>query len=207
SSTLASLEESSPPTSVSGDGVAPQFQYHERDAHAPGRFGQQLAAHSFLRPNQDRQQEQPPKMPQRSQTDYKPQTRRTVSFEDEAYGNSDRQHALHPVSNVRDPSVYIPDNYTRLSAPDPPEPKANYSPYQPHRYQPQQSWELDNTSMLERLNERLDHMELRQAEGATRRAVEAAQKRRELEKKEAYERGIEDAMAWKARSGGVGSFN
>jgi hypothetical protein len=49
-------------------------------------------------------------------------------------------------------------------------------------------------------------MELRQAESATRKAVEAAQKRRELERKEAYERGIEDAMAWKARSGGFGSF-
>jgi hypothetical protein len=60
--------------------------------------------------------------------------------------------------------------------------------------------------MLERLSERLDHMELRQAESATRRAVEAAQKRREAERKEAYERGIEDAMAWKARSGGFGGF-
>ncbi|KAI4736861.1 hypothetical protein E4T50_12655 [Aureobasidium sp. EXF-12298] len=207
SSTLASLEESSPPTSVSGDGVAPQFQYHEGDAHAPGRFGQQLAAHSFLRPNQDRQQEQPLKMPQRSQTDYKLQTRRTVSFDDEPYGIHDRQHAPQPVPNARGSSMYTPDNYTRPSAPEPPEPKANYSFYQPQRYQPQQTWELDNTSMLERLNERLDHMELRQAEGATRRAVEAAQKRRELEKKEAYERGIEDAMAWKARPGGVGSFN
>ncbi|KAG9658285.1 hypothetical protein KCU64_g4622, partial [Aureobasidium melanogenum] len=206
SSTLASLEESSPPSSVSGDGVAPQFQYHERDTHAPGRFGQQLAAHSFLRPNQVRQQEQPTKLPQRSQNDYKPPTRRTVSFEDEPYGICDRQHAPHPVPNDRDPSMYSPDDYTRPSAPDPPEPKANYSPYQPQRYQPQQSWEPENTSMLERLNERLDHMELRQAEGATRRALEAAQKRRELEKKEAYDRGVEDAMAWKARSGGFGSF-
>ncbi|KAG9842706.1 hypothetical protein KCU98_g14121, partial [Aureobasidium melanogenum] len=206
SSTLASLEESSRPTSVSGDGVASQFQYHERDAHAPGRFGQQLAAHSFLRPNQDRQQEQPTKLPQRIQTDYKIQARRTVSFEDEPYGISDRQHAQHPVPNNRDCSMYSPDNYTRPTVPDPPEPKANYSPYQPQRYQPQQSWEMDNTSMLERLNERLDHMELREAEGATRRAVEAAQKRRELEKKEAYERGVEDAMAWKARTGGLGSF-
>ncbi|KAG9842994.1 hypothetical protein KCU98_g8233, partial [Aureobasidium melanogenum] len=206
SSTLASLEESSPPTSVSGDGVAPQFQYHERDAHTPGQFGQQFAAHSFLRPNQDRHQEQPTKLPQRSH-DYKPPARRTVSFEDEPLGISDRQHAPHPVPNARDSSMYSPDNYTRLSAPDPPEPKANYSPYQPQRYQPQQSWEPDNTSMLERLNERLDHMELRQAEVATRRAVEAAQKRRELEKKEAYDRGVEDAMAWKARSGGLGSFS
>ncbi|KAH0367641.1 hypothetical protein KCU65_g4568, partial [Aureobasidium melanogenum] len=210
SSTLASLEESSPPTSVSGDGVAPQFQYHKRDAHAPGQISQQLAAHSFLRPSQDRvqeQQQQQPKLPQRSQNDYKPPTRRTVSFENEAYAIPDRQHVLNPVPNARDPSMYSQDNYTRPSAPEPPEPKANCSPYQPQRYQPQQSWEPDNTSMLERLNERLDHMELRQAEGATRRAVEAAQKRRELEKKEAYERGIEDAMAWKARSGGFGSFS
>lgn len=197
SSTLASLEESSPPTSVSGEGAAPQFQFHERDALAPVQFGQRLAAHSFLRPNQNRQQEQPIKLPQRSQTHYKHPTRRTVSFEDKIYGIPDIQHAPSTIPSARDSSMYSPDNYTRPSAPDPPEPKANYPSYQPQRYQPQQSWEPDNTSMLERLNERLDNMELRQAEGATRRAVEAAQKRRELEKKEAYERGVEDAMAWK----------
>lgn len=205
SSTLASLEQSSPPTSISGDGVAPQFQYHERDSHAPGRFGQQLATHDFLRPNQDRQREQPLKLPQRGQDYYRSPTRRGVSFEDELFEINDRQHAPRPIMKARDPGRYSPDNYTRPSAPDPPEPKASNSPYHSQRYQPQQSWESDNTSMLERLNERLDHMELRQAEGATRRAVEAAQKRRELEKKEAYERGVEDAMAWKARSGGFGS--
>lgn len=115
--------------------------------------------------------------------------------------------APHPVPSARDTSMYSPNTYTRPSAPEPPEPKANYSHHQPQRYQPQQFWESDNTSMLERLNERLDNMELRQAEGATRRAVEAAQKRRELEKKEAYEREAEDAMAWKARSGGFDSFS
>lgn len=202
SSTLASLEQSSPPTSISGDGVAPQFQYRERDSQTPGRFGQQLAAHDFLCPNQDRQHEQP----QRDQTAYRPPTRRGVSFEDESLGINDRQHAPHPILKARETGRYSSDNYTRPSAPEPPDTQAQYSPYQPQRYQPQQSWESNNTSMLERLNERLDHMELRQAEGATRKAVEAAQKRRELEKKEAYERGVEDAMAWKARSGMFGSF-
>ncbi|KAH0269877.1 hypothetical protein KCU91_g8408, partial [Aureobasidium melanogenum] len=207
SSTLASLEESSPPTSVSGEGAAPQFQYHERDALAPGQFGQRLAAHSFLQPNQNRQQEQRTQLTRRIQNDYIPPPRRTVSFEDEHHGIPYKQHAPHPVLSTRDPSMYSPDNYTRPSAPEPPELKANYPSYQPRRYQPQQSWDSDSTSMLERLNERLDNMELRQAEGATRRAVEAAQKRRELENKEAYERGVEDAMAWKARSSGFSSLN
>ncbi|KAK6006345.1 hypothetical protein QM012_006755 [Aureobasidium pullulans] len=206
SSTLASPEQSSPPTSVSGDGIAPQFQYHERDAHAPVRFGQQLAAHDFLRPKQDGQREQPLKLPQRDQYDHKPPTRRVVSFEDESFEPFDRQPAPRSVPNAHKPSMYSSDNCTRPSAPDPPEPKADYSTYRTQRYQPQQPLELENISILERLNERLDHLELRQAEGATRKAVEAAQKRRELEKKEAYERGVEDAMAWKARSGGFGSF-
>lgn len=185
--------------------MAPQPLY-QRDDHTPGHFGQQLAAHDFLRPNQDRQQEQPLKLPQRNQNDYKPPTRRGVSFEDEPLGIADRQHTPHPILKARDPSRYSPDKYTRPSAPDPPEPRANFPPYRPQRYQSQQSWESDNTSMLERLNERLDRMELRQAEGATSRAVEAAQKRRDLENKEAYEHGVEDAMAWKAHSGGFGSF-
>ncbi|KAI4717222.1 hypothetical protein E4T48_06609 [Aureobasidium sp. EXF-10727] len=200
SSTLASPEQSSPPTSISGDGMTPQFRYDERDDFAPGRFGQQLAAHNFLRPSQSRQQEQIPVSPPRRNSDNRPATRRGVSFEDEPYEIPDRQFAPPPAPF--NPSIYNRDNYTRPSAPDPPEPKASFSAYHPQRYQPQQHTESEDTSMLERLNERLDHMELRQAEGATRRAVEAAQKRRELERKEAYEKGVEDAMAWKVRSGG-----
>ncbi|KAI4724256.1 hypothetical protein E4T49_07996 [Aureobasidium sp. EXF-10728] len=204
SSTIASPEQSSPPTSISGDGMAPQFRYDEGNDFTPGRFGQQLAAHNFLRPNQNRQQEQRPVSPPRRNSDNRPATRRGVSFEDEPYEIPDRQYA--PPPGPFNSSIYNRDNYTRPSAPDPPEPKADFSPYHPQRYQPQQHTEPENASMLERLNERLDHMELRQAEGATRRAVEAAQKRRELDRKEAYEKGVEDAMAWKARSGGFGNF-
>ncbi|CAD0113664.1 unnamed protein product [Aureobasidium uvarum] len=206
SSTMASPEQSSPPTSVSGDGMPPHFRYDARNDITPGRFGQQLAAHDFLRPNQTRQQEQIPVLPQRRESEYRPATRRGVSFEDEPFEIPDRQYPPQPVQHTFNPSMYHPDNYTRPSAPDPPEPKVNAPPYHPHRYQPRQHTEPENTSMLERLNERLDHMELRQAEGATRRAVEAAQKRRELERKEAYEKGVEDAMAWKARSGDFGNF-
>ncbi|CAD0097302.1 unnamed protein product [Aureobasidium vineae] len=206
SSTIASPEQSSPPTSISGDGMATHFRHDERNDITPGRFGQQLAAHSFLRPNQSRQQEQIPMLPQRRERDYRPATRRGVSFEDEPFEIPDRQYAPAPAPNTFNPSMYHPDNYIRPSAPDPPEPKVNFASHHPQRYQPQQHIEPENTSMLERLNERLDHMELRQAEGATRRAVEAAQKRRELERKEAYEKGVEDAMAWKARSGGFGNF-
>lgn len=215
SSTLASPEQSSPLTSVSGDGVGlnrmwtnePEFRYDKRDELMPGRFGQQLAAHSFLRPNQDRQREQIPMTPRRTQSEYKPPTDRNVSFEAEPFEIPDRQHAPLHTRNTHNPSMYTPDAYTRPSAPDPPEPKAKFQTYNPQRYQPRQRVELENTSTLKSLSERLDNMELRQAESATRRAVEAAQRRREAEKKEAYERGIEDAMAWKARSGGYGGFD
>ena len=203
SSTLASPEQSSPLTSVSGDGVGvnnmwpsdPEFKYVKRDEPMPGRFGQQLAAHSFLRPNQERQREQAPLPPRRTQSDFRPPTGRRVSFEDV------------PFEIPSNPNMYTQDTYTRPSAPDPPRPNANFQSYHPQRYQPRQHSEPENASMLESLSERLDNMELRQAESATRRAVEAAQKRREAEKKEAYERGIEDAMAWKARSGGYGNLN
>ncbi|KAI4834461.1 hypothetical protein E4T44_08788 [Aureobasidium sp. EXF-8845] len=205
SSTLASPEQSSPLTSVSGDGVGPsrrwtnepEPRYDDRDEHLPGRFGQQLAAHNFLRPKQDKT----PMIPRSKQSDYRPPTGRGVSFQDELFARP----APH-TRNSHNPSMYTPDAYARPSAPDPPEPKASFSAYHPQRYQPRQNIELKDTSLLERLSERLDNMELRQAESATRKAVEAAQKRRELERKEAYERGIEDAMAWKARSGGFGSF-
>jgi hypothetical protein len=225
SSTLASPEQSSPLTSVSGDGIGmnrmwtnePEIRYTERDEPIPGRFGQQLAAHSFLRPNQDKQQKQPPMPPRRSQSDYKPPTNRNVSFRDEPFEIPDLQPPLPYNRPTHNSSIYTPEPYTRPSAPDPPEPKANlgshhpepkanFGSYNPQRYQPRQLVEVENSSMLERLSERLDHMELRQAETATRRAVEAAQKRREAERKEAYERGIEDAMAWKARSGGFGGY-
>jgi hypothetical protein len=214
SSTLASPEQSSPLTSVSGDGIGlnrmwtnePEFRYNERDEPIPGRFGQQLAAHSFLRPNQDKQQKQPPMPPRRTQSEYKPPTVRGVSFRDEPSEIPDLQPPPPHTRPTHNPSIYSPEIYTRPSAPDPPEPKPNFGSYNPQRYQPRQQVEVENSSMLERLSERLDHMELRQAESATRRAVEAAQKRREAERKEAYGRGIEDAMAWKARSGGFGGF-
>ncbi|KAI4755409.1 hypothetical protein E4T52_12540 [Aureobasidium sp. EXF-3400] len=214
SSTLASPEQSSPLTSVSGDGVGlnrmwtndPESRYDKRDEPMPGRFGQQLAAHGFLRPNQDRQREQIPVIPRRTQSDYKPPTGRNVSFEDEHFESPNIQHAPPHAHNTHNPSMYSPDIYTRPSAPDPPKSKANFQTYNPQRYQPRQHVEPENTSTLESLSERLDNMELRQAESATRRAVEAAQRRREAEKKEAYERGIEDAMAWKARSGGYDGF-
>jgi hypothetical protein len=216
SSTLASPEQSSPLTSVSGDGIGlnrmwtnePEFQYDKRDEPMPGRFGQQLAAHSFLRPNQDRQREQIPMIPRRTQSDYKPPTGRNISFEAELLGIPNIQHAPPHSRNTHIPNMYNPEIYTGPSAPDPPRPlKANCPTYHPQRYQPRQHPEPENNSTLESLSERLDNMELRQRESATRRAVEAAQKRREAEKKEAYERGIEDAMAWKTRSGGYGGFD
>jgi hypothetical protein len=210
SSTLASPEQSSPLTSVSGDGVGPSHRwtnepeprYNDRDEHPPGRFGQQLAAHNFLRPNQDKA----PMLLRSKQSGYRPPTGRGVRFQDEPFEIPDTRPAPH-TRNSHNPSMYTPEIYARPSAPDPPAPKADFSTYHPQRYQPRQYVEPEDNSLLERLSERLDNMELRQAESATRKAVEAAQKRRELERKEAYERGIEDAMAWKARSGGFGSFD
>lgn len=215
SSTLASPEQTSPLTSVSGDGNnqnrvwsnEPEFQYHKRDESMPGRFGQQLAAHNFLGPNQNRQREQTPIPPRRAQSDFRPPTGRHVSFDDEPSEFPNMQRTPPHMHNTHNPNMYTAEVYTGPSAPDPPEPNANFQPYHPQRYQPRQHTEPENASMLESLSDRLDNMELRQAESATRRAVEAAQKRREAEKKEAYERGIEDAMAWKARSGGYGGFD
>jgi hypothetical protein len=209
SSTLASPEQSSPLTSVSGDGInssrrwtnEPEPRYTDRDEYLPGRFGQQLAAHNFLRPKQDKT----PMLPRSKQSDYRPPTGRGVSFQDEPFEIPDTRPAPH-TRNSHNPSIYTPDAYVRPSAPDPPAPRVDFPIYPPKRYQPRQNIEQEDTSLLERLSERLDNMELRQAESATRKAVEAAHKRRELERKEAYERGIEDAMAWKARSGGFGSF-
>lgn len=40
-------------------------------------------------------------------------------------------------------------------------------------------------------------MEMKQAEEANKKAMEAAERQRELDRKQAYERGVEDAMAWK----------
>jgi hypothetical protein len=213
SSTLASPEQSSPLTSVSGDGIGlnrmwsnePDVRYNDGNEPVPGRFGQQLEAHSFLRPNRDKQREQISMLPRSKESGYRPPTARGVRFQDKPSGISDTRPAPHTRSS-HNPSMYTPDAYARPSAPDPPEPKAGFSAYHPQRFQPRQNIELEDTSLLERLSVRLDNMELRQAESATRKAVEAAQKRRELERKEAYERGIEDAMAWKARSGGFGSF-
>jgi hypothetical protein len=209
SSTLASPEQSSPLTSVSGDGVVPsrrwinepEPRYNDKDEHLPRRFGQQLAAHNFLRPKQD----ETSMLPRSKQSDHRPPTGRGVSFQDEPFEIPDARPAPH-TRNSHNPSMYTPDVYARPSAPDPPAPRVDFSTYHPQRYQPRQNIEPEDTSLLERLSERLDNMELRQAESATRKAVEAAQKRRELERKKAYERGIEDAMAWKARSGGFGSF-
>ncbi|KAH0284485.1 hypothetical protein M436DRAFT_44755 [Aureobasidium namibiae CBS 147.97] len=210
SSTLASPEQSSPLTSVSGDGTGvnhkwtnePASRYDENTRPVPERFGKQLAAHDFLRPHQDRQREQTPVPPRRTRNDYRPSTDRNVSFEDVPFQIPDVQNAPPHTS------TYYPEAYARPSAPDPPKAKANFQTYHPQRYQPSRQYtEPENASMLESLSERLDNMELRQAESATRRAVEAAQKRREAEKKEAYERGIEDAMAWKARSGRFGGFD
>lgn len=208
SSTLASPEQSSPLTSVSGDGIGvnrmwanePEPRFDERTQHKPERFGKQLAAHSFLRPNQDKQREQISVPPRRTQSDYRPQAGRNVSFEDVPFEIPDVQHAPHHSR------MYNPEAYTRPSAPDPPKTQANFQLHHQGRYTPRQHTEPDSISMLESLSERLDNMELRRAESATRRAVEAAQKRREAEKKEAYERGVEDAMAWKAQSGAYGNF-
>ena len=215
SSTLASPEQSSPLTSVSGEGTggnhiwtnASASRYDERTQPVPERFGKQLAAHSFLLPNQDRQREQNTMPFRRTQSDFRPPTGRRVSFEDEPFEISNSQRSPSDIRNTHVPGKYTPEIYTRPSAPEPPKPKANLQTYHPQRYQPsRQHPEPENASILESLSERLDNMELRQAESATRRAVEAAQKRREAEKKEAYERGIEDAMAWQARSGAYGNF-
>ncbi|THY34337.1 hypothetical protein D6D01_02000 [Aureobasidium pullulans] len=172
SSTLASPEQSTPPTSISGERRPLNRENRDRPTYdPPEQFGQQLSAHEFLRPSSNRQHEKP--SVNRTQNEYRPQT-----------------------SDLYAPSPNHQNAYQRPLAPEPPAPQTNYvSKHPSQQYRPQHQ-ETDNASMLKRLNERLDHMELRQADEATRKAVEAVQKRRDLERKEAYDRGVEDAMKW-----------
>ncbi|TIA52065.1 hypothetical protein D6C79_02214 [Aureobasidium pullulans] len=194
-STLASPEQSTPPTSISGERRPLDRRNTDRPTYdPPEQFGQQLSAHEFLRPSSNRQHEKP--SVNRTQNEYRPQNRRGVSFEDQQ------------PSNLYAPSPNHQNAYQRPLAPEPPAPQANYVSQHSSQHSRPQHLETDNASMLERLNERLDHMELRQAEGATRKAVEAVQKRRDLERKEVYDRGVEDAMKWtQPRPSGFGRFD
>ncbi|KAI5207445.1 hypothetical protein E4T39_01989 [Aureobasidium subglaciale] len=207
SSTLASPQVSSPPTSISGDRLPLNRRYTDKPVYDnvirygekddTEHFGHKLAAHDFLRPNQ----EHVPATTQWHQEDYRiPGWHGSGPGQDLSPRNYTREqldeNVTPPTTHGHSSRAYIPDTYERPYVPEPPERKPIAVPLHSRQYQPQHAGS-ESTSMLQRLNERLDHMELRHAEGATRQAVEAAQKRRNLERKEAYERGVEDAMAWK----------
>ncbi|KAI5250272.1 hypothetical protein E4T43_00214 [Aureobasidium subglaciale] len=219
SSTLASPQLSSPPTSISGDRVPLNRRYTDKpiyddvlrygEKNDSASFGQQLAAHGFLRPDQ----EHIPATTQWRQKDYRtPAWRESGPEEHLSPRDSTReqlqQDMMPPTRQNHNSGTHVPDIYQRSYVPEPPEPRPNALPSHSRQYQQPQYTESESTSMLQRLNERLNHMELRHAEGATRQAVEAAQRRKDLERKEAYERGVEDAMAWKReRPGTFGGYS
>ncbi|KEQ94327.1 hypothetical protein AUEXF2481DRAFT_5819 [Aureobasidium subglaciale EXF-2481] len=214
SSILASPQLSSPPTSISGDRVPLTRRYTDKPVYGnvlrngegndPGRFGQQLAAQGSLRPNQ----EHISVTTQWHQKDHKvPAWHEFDPEEDLSLRMSTReqpnQHMMPPTRLDHNSGAYIPDIHQRPYVPEPPEPKPNAVLFHSRQYQQPQDAESENTSMLQRLSERLDHMKLRHAEDATRQAAEAARKRRDLERKEAYEQGVEDAMGWKQKRPGT----
>jgi hypothetical protein len=107
-----------------------------------------------------------------------------------------QQQQQYPMTSQIDPQKYNPQQ--QYSHQNIPHHSDNASPLlQQHPTLSPPPLPTNTSATLDLLNRNLESMELRQAETATRKAIEAVQKRRERERVEAYERGIQDAMAWK----------
>jgi hypothetical protein len=184
SSILASPDQSTAPSSISGERIAlPRrhtekailpypLDYSKMTATKPEHFdyrSPQNDNESWRHPNNQWQyQEQP--QPQQQQ-----QYPMTSQIDPQKY-NPQQQYSHQNIPHHSDNASPLLQQHPTLSPPPLP---------------------TNTSATLDLLNRNLESMELRQAETATRKAIEAVQKRRERERVEAYERRIQDAMAWK----------